>query len=245
MSKKSKEKPSNAKKAAQEAAKPKEGELPDYIRNKIWLKKYPDDYPKEVKIPTDKSIPEMMEEAADKWPDSVRVIFYGIEFTRKELKDNIDRLTTAFQKKLGIKKGDKIIGVKSGKSAFLSKIVVGCDGSNSVVARTAGFDSSHCKLLPSFRWRFKNCKNIDVKSAEFYLFEKLGVGYLWFYPFAGTKFNVGIGAINSPKMHAVFSEFVKTTPALKGAKVYYKGAEAIPYTGLLPKIYTTGMKSYW
>ncbi len=108
MSKKSKAKPSKAKKAAK-IVKPKvEKELPDYIKNKIWLKKYPPDLPKEVKIPTDKSIPELAEEAADKWPNSVNIIFYGREFTRKEFKDYIDRLTTAFQKNLGIRKGDKI-----------------------------------------------------------------------------------------------------------------------------------------
>ncbi len=107
MSKKSKAKPSEAKKAAK-AVKPKEKELPDYIKNRIWLKNYPPDLPKEVKIPADKSIPELAEEATDKWPNSVNIIFYGREFTRKEFKDYIDRLTTAFQKNLGIKKGDKI-----------------------------------------------------------------------------------------------------------------------------------------
>ena len=84
------------------------GELPDYVKDRIWLKKYPEDVPKEVDIPEDKSIPDLMEEATDRWPDAVNIIFYGREFTRKEFKENIDRLTTAFQKKLGIRKGDKI-----------------------------------------------------------------------------------------------------------------------------------------
>ncbi|MHA1363695.1 MAG: long-chain-fatty-acid--CoA ligase [Candidatus Freyarchaeota archaeon] len=83
-------------------------ELPDYVKDRIWLKKYPEDVPKEVDIPEDKSIPDLMEEATDRWPDAVNIIFYGREFTRKEFKENIDRLTTAFQKKLGIRKGDKI-----------------------------------------------------------------------------------------------------------------------------------------
>ena len=83
-------------------------ELPDYVKDRIWLKKYPEDVPKEVDIPEDKSIPDLMEEATDKWPDEVNIIFYGREFTRKEFKENIDRLTTAFQKKLGIRKGDKV-----------------------------------------------------------------------------------------------------------------------------------------
>ncbi|MCX6774845.1 MAG: NAD(P)/FAD-dependent oxidoreductase [DPANN group archaeon] len=139
-----------------------------------------------------------------------------------------------------VKQGNKVIGVRSGKSIFPAKIVVGCDGSSSIVARTAGFDRSGYKVLPSFRWRFKNCGKMDAKSAEFYLFEKLGVGYLWLYPFAENKCNVGIGGINSPKIHEIFNEFVKTAPALKGAKAYYKGAEVIPYTGFLPKISMPG-----
>ena len=104
---KSKAKPSKEKKAGN-AERPKEGELPDYIKNKIWLKKYPADFPKEVKIPKDKSIPDLAEEAVEKFADSVSLIFYGREFKRKELKDLTDRLTTAFQKKLGVKKGDKV-----------------------------------------------------------------------------------------------------------------------------------------
>lgn len=139
-----------------------------------------------------------------------------------------------------IKKGGKVIGVKSGNRIFLSKIVVGCDGSNSAVARTAGFDRSRYKVLPSFRWKFRNCKNIDMKSAEFYLYKNLGVGYLWVYPFSGTKCNVGIGGIDSSKIHEIFHKFVKTAPALKDVKVYYKGAEAIPYAGPLQKISMPG-----
>nr|MDO8082569.1 long-chain fatty acid--CoA ligase [Candidatus Freyarchaeota archaeon] len=117
MSKKSKEKPSKAEKAAKEAvkpkaakevAKPKEGELPDYIKNKIWLNIYPKDVPKEATIPTDKAIPDLMDAAAEKDPNFVNIIFYGREITRKVFKDRIDRLCTAFQQKLGIKKGDKI-----------------------------------------------------------------------------------------------------------------------------------------
>ncbi|MEM2144328.1 MAG: long-chain fatty acid--CoA ligase [Candidatus Jordarchaeaceae archaeon] len=108
MSKKSKSKPSKAKKV-KKMPKPKEKiELPDYVKNKIWLKKYPADYPKEVKIPKDKAIPDLAEEAVQKWGESVNLIFYGREFKRKEMYDLTQRLATAFQKKLGIKKGDKV-----------------------------------------------------------------------------------------------------------------------------------------
>ncbi|WXG39722.1 MAG: long-chain fatty acid--CoA ligase [Candidatus Freyarchaeum deiterrae] len=97
-----------AAKPAKAAAKPKEGELPDYIINKIWLKKYPKEVATEVKIPTDKSIPDLFDEAVARNPDFISMIFYGTQIPRKWFKDQADRLATAFQKKLGIKKGDKI-----------------------------------------------------------------------------------------------------------------------------------------
>ncbi|WXG39657.1 MAG: AMP-binding protein [Candidatus Freyarchaeum deiterrae] len=95
-------------KPAKEAGKPKEGELPDYVKNKIWLKSYPKDVAHEVTIPNDKSLVDMFDEAVAKNPDFVSLIFFGREIPRKYLKDQVDRLATAFQQKLGIKKGDKV-----------------------------------------------------------------------------------------------------------------------------------------
>ncbi|MEM2144863.1 MAG: AMP-binding protein, partial [Candidatus Jordarchaeaceae archaeon] len=83
-------------------------ELPDYIKKRIWLKSYPKDVPKEVKIPTNKAIPDLLDEAVARNPEFVVMKFYGKEIKRKDLKDRVDRLCTAFQQKLGIKKGDKI-----------------------------------------------------------------------------------------------------------------------------------------
>jgi long-chain acyl-CoA synthetase len=107
MSKKKESKP-KVEKATKEAAIPKDGELPDYIKKKIWLKLYPKDVPTEITIPTDKSIPDLFDESVAKNPKFVNVIFYGKELTREWFKDRVDRLATAFQQKLGIKKGDKI-----------------------------------------------------------------------------------------------------------------------------------------
>ncbi|WXG39723.1 MAG: AMP-binding protein [Candidatus Freyarchaeum deiterrae] len=86
----------------------KEGELPDYIKKKIWLKSYPKDVPKEVVIPTDKSISDLFDDAVARNSEFVSMIFYDREIKRKDFKDRVDRLCTAFQQKLGVKKGDKI-----------------------------------------------------------------------------------------------------------------------------------------
>ena len=58
----------------------KKSKLPDYVKKKIWLKSYPPDFPKKIKIPK-KPLPEVFREAAEKSGDVVSLIFYGKEYT--------------------------------------------------------------------------------------------------------------------------------------------------------------------
>ncbi|MEM2134814.1 MAG: long-chain fatty acid--CoA ligase [Candidatus Jordarchaeaceae archaeon] len=80
--------------------------LPDYVKKKIWLKSYPPDFPKKIKIPK-KPLPEVFREAAEKYGNDVSLIFYGKEYTRKQIIDWSDRLATALHK-MGVRKGDVV-----------------------------------------------------------------------------------------------------------------------------------------
>ncbi len=80
--------------------------LPDYVKKKIWLKSYPPDFPKKIKIPK-KSLPEVFREAAEKYGDEVSLIFYDKEYTRKQIIDWSDRLATALHN-MGVRKGDVV-----------------------------------------------------------------------------------------------------------------------------------------
>ncbi|MEX2752092.1 MAG: long-chain fatty acid--CoA ligase [Candidatus Freyarchaeota archaeon] len=84
----------------------KKSKLPDYVKKKIWLKSYPPDFPKKIKIPK-KPLPEVFREAAEKYGDEVSLIFYGKEYTRKQIIDWSDRLATALHK-MGVRKGDVV-----------------------------------------------------------------------------------------------------------------------------------------
>ncbi|MBS7250329.1 MAG: long-chain fatty acid--CoA ligase [Candidatus Freyarchaeota archaeon] len=84
----------------------KKSKLPDYVKKKIWLKSYPPDFPKKIKIPK-KSLPEVFREAAEKYGDEVSLIFYGKEYTRKQIIDWSDRLATALHN-MGVRKGDVV-----------------------------------------------------------------------------------------------------------------------------------------
>lgn len=80
--------------------------LPNYVKKKIWLKSYPPGYPQKIKVPK-KSLPEVFREVAEKHGDVVSTIFYGKEYTRKQIMEMSDRFATALHN-LGVRKGDVV-----------------------------------------------------------------------------------------------------------------------------------------
>lgn len=73
---------------------------------KPWLKWYPEGVPAEVDVP-ERSVPEVFDEAVEKWGNRTSLIFYGKKINYRELKDQVDRFATALGN-LGVKKGDKV-----------------------------------------------------------------------------------------------------------------------------------------
>ena len=73
---------------------------------KPWLKFYPEGVPEEVEIP-DQSIPEIFDEAADKYANNIALVFYGKKIRYHTLRELIDRFATALAD-LGVAKGDTV-----------------------------------------------------------------------------------------------------------------------------------------
>jgi len=73
---------------------------------KPWVKWYPEGVPAEVDVP-ERSVPEVFDEAVEKWGNRTSLIFYGKKINYRELKDQVDRFATALCD-LGVKKGDKV-----------------------------------------------------------------------------------------------------------------------------------------
>ena len=138
-----------------------------------------------------------------------------------------------------VKEKGKVTGVKVGNKTIKGNVVIGSDGSSSVVAKSAGFNLKPYKALPSFRFKYKNA-NVKSDEALFLIKKELGLGYLWLYPQSRTKVNVGVGAIGNPNMTKIFNSYVKSVKGLKGAKVYARGGDTIPYSGVLPEIARPG-----
>jgi long-chain acyl-CoA synthetase len=73
---------------------------------KPWLRLYQQGVPATVEIP-DRSVPQVFDEATDRWQDRTAVVFYGRSITYRELRDAADRLACALAA-LGVKKGDRV-----------------------------------------------------------------------------------------------------------------------------------------
>ncbi len=95
---------------------------------------------------------------------------------------------------------NKVTGIKGidkdGKEKqFTSKIVVGADGANSVIARKLGlnnFEMDKCYI--SIRAYYEN---VDVRrdSIEIHFMDEVLPGYFWIFPVGNSVCNVGLGLI--------------------------------------------------
>ncbi len=74
--------------------------------SKPWLKHYPQGVPHTVDIP-EISIPQMFDQAAEKFRSKTALIFYGKKISYGELKELTDRFAGALSQ-LGVKKGDTV-----------------------------------------------------------------------------------------------------------------------------------------
>jgi long-chain acyl-CoA synthetase len=74
---------------------------------KPWLKEYAAGVPPELSIPSDRSVIDAFNQATEKWANETAFVFYGNQIKYKELRDRVDRLTTALAA-LGIQKGDRV-----------------------------------------------------------------------------------------------------------------------------------------
>jgi long-chain acyl-CoA synthetase len=79
--------------------------LADYEK-KPWLRWYPEGVPSDIEIP-EKSIPDMIGEAVEKWGDKTAVVFYGKKIKHKEVWESSLRFATALHD-MGVKKGDRV-----------------------------------------------------------------------------------------------------------------------------------------
>lgn len=76
------------------------------MNEKVWLSKYTDSIEKEINIP-DISLPQILLDRAQKYPQNAAITFYGRKITYKELYTASIAFAASLQRK-GIQKGDRV-----------------------------------------------------------------------------------------------------------------------------------------
>ncbi|MFZ5585318.1 MAG: long-chain-fatty-acid--CoA ligase [Thermodesulfobacteriota bacterium] len=74
--------------------------------SKPWLKYYPEHVGAEMTLPV-KSIPQVFDEAVERFGNKTALIFYGKKISYRDLKDQVDRFAAALAD-LGVQKGDRV-----------------------------------------------------------------------------------------------------------------------------------------
>jgi digeranylgeranylglycerophospholipid reductase len=88
-----------------------------------------------------------------------------------------------------------------GTQTLSSKILIGCDGFGSIVARKF-FDTSRMAFISCIQYTLGDCKIGDESFLEFYLGNDVAPrGYLWVFPKGKGLANVGLGVRGKPAKH--------------------------------------------
>jgi len=155
----------------------------------------------------------------------------------------------------------RICGVKTANRGILrSKVVVGCDGVSSNIARTAGFWAKwfnndvnkwreRCAYCTEAHFKLPN-REIDKRMGNtLYLFyERDLMGYHWIFPKRGVL-TVGTGCATTEmkkKSTSYFNDFVKNNEIavqlLKGARIIGEVTGAyVPFSGTFTPTYGDGV----
>ncbi|MBD3228017.1 MAG: AMP-binding protein [Candidatus Lokiarchaeota archaeon] len=75
--------------------------------DRMWYKHWPEDIPKNIDIPEDMSVDDMLKDTVEKYPDYPAMVFKGREWTYSEFNELVDRFAKGLQD-LGLEKGDRV-----------------------------------------------------------------------------------------------------------------------------------------
>ena len=137
------------------------------------------------------------------------------------------------------RKDERII-VKTSRSTYSTKVLIGADGYNSSVAKCFGIKEKS-EPIPTLIYLMVNVNLNDYESARFYLGNNIAPkGYAWIFPKGEKVAEVGIG-VRGGVTKIYLDKFVKAhkDELGKAQVIDYRGAP-VPIGGLISKNYGDG-----
>jgi digeranylgeranylglycerophospholipid reductase len=117
------------------------------------------------------------------------------------------------------------------------KYLVGADGTNSIVARSCGFDLSDYEIIPTIQYVMVNCNIPEKNMIRIYLGNEVApLGYAWIFAKNEYIANVGIG-VRGKTAKVYLDKFIENHKEFfKNAKIIKEGGGGVPIGGQLKEI---------
>ena len=156
----------------------------------------------------------------------------GTEIWMGALANQLVRHDGLFRCTIGTAKGDQLVE---------AKVVIGCGGVSSLVARRF-FNRQGYRLIPCLQYQMANCHLVNQRSLEIFLGNNVAPGaYVWIFPKGEGLANVGIGTQGVPARRCL-DRFIETHPQrFKKARVLSMGAAPVPIGGQIEELVQDGL----
>ncbi len=140
---------------------------------------------------------------------------------------------------IGVTRRDNMMLVtvvgEEGTSQIGCKILLGCDGFASVVAKSFSL-TDRVEMASCFQYTLSNCDFDDEHLIEIYLGRSIApLGYLWIFPRGKGIANVGVG-VRGANAKEMLDEFIKTDKRLRDSDVLKVGSAPVVISGQIRNV---------
>jgi|JI10StandDraft_1071094.scaffolds.fasta_scaffold14155_7 geranylgeranyl reductase family protein len=98
---------------------------------------------------------------------------------------------------LAFKSDQNLWELQTTLGAIKAKLIIGCDGANSVVTKQVSDGRLHQQHhSAAVRAYFTGVEGVNPESFELHFIPELPLGYFWIFPESDGSFNVGLGALS-------------------------------------------------
>ncbi|MEO5648283.1 MAG: NAD(P)/FAD-dependent oxidoreductase [Chitinophagaceae bacterium] len=161
---------------------------------------------------------------------SPRIDFDNVLFQHAKSCDNIQCFENSLVEKITC--GNNEVEIQSSDFIIRSKIIIGADGAHSIVSKNlANIEVDKDHYSAALRIYYEGITGFDEGNPiELHFFREVMPGYLWLFPLAENKANVGIGMLSSEvakhkvNLKEVLQNLIMTHPRLKER---FSGARAL------------------
>jgi geranylgeranyl reductase family protein len=169
---------------------------------------------------------------------SPRIDFDNLLFEHIQQYSNISIYENCLVTDVKIAENGAVLGTSQG--IFTGKIVIGADGAHSIISKLSGdmkVEKEHYSA--GLRVYYEGVSGLHKENfIELHFFKDILPGYLWIFPLAGNKANVGIGMLSSTvsekkvNLKQTLQNLLKTHPHLTERFKNAKPLETIKGYGL-------------